>query len=118
MTNKRQLKKYIHNTCGELAAELILASRIFDGYDQAAVDKIIIEIAALQNAALSNANFSFDKVAHDFENKAEYRKALCSYRRIAYAKLLDDFSTDIEALVKQMNEVTPQTVRDTFKSLN
>ena len=44
MTNKRQLKKYIHNVCGDLASEILIACQLFDGYDEVAVEKVIIDI--------------------------------------------------------------------------
>ncbi len=115
MTNKRQLKKYVHYVCGDLAAEIILARRLFDGYDNDAVNNIIIEIAALQETTIANVSFDFDKVAKDFESRAAYHKALRAYNHTAYGKLVEDFHKGVGEIVKKMNEITPQQVRDTFK---
>ncbi len=116
MTNKRQLKKYVKYVCGDLAAEIIIARHIFDGYDNKAVEKLVLDIAQLQETTLANISFAFDKAKHDFASAAEYRKALTTYRHTAYKKLLDEFHNGVEAIVKEMNAITPQTVRDTFKS--
>lgn len=115
MTNKRQLKKYIHNVCGDLASEILIARQLFDGYDEVAVEKVIIDIAALQEDAIAKVSFAFDKAPSSFENEADYRKALKAYRRTAFAKLLVDFDYKVEEIVKQMNAITPQKVRDALK---
>lgn len=115
MTNKRQLKKYFRYVCGDLAAEIIVARDLFGGFDDEAVSKLIIEIADLQQGSLSRVNFSFDKSPKDFATKAEYNKALKAYHHTAYDKLLVEFDNSVEAIVKKMNEITPQEVRDAFK---
>lgn len=115
MTNKRQLKKYVRYVCGDLAAEIIIASRLFDGYDRDTVNKIISDIASLQQTTLADMSFAFDRTSREFANRAEYRRALKAYHKAAYNRLFENFDNRVNEIVKEMNEATPQTVRDSFK---
>lgn len=115
MANKRQLKKFVTNTCGALAAEIILARAAFPEIDRKAVYDIISKIAATQQETLAKASISFDKARRDFDNAAEYRKAHREYYNTAYTKLLDAFDAKINEILKEMNAALPENVRATLK---
>ena len=116
MANKRQLKKRVRYTCGDLAAELLMASHMLKGFDRQEVAEIIGEIAHLQEGTLRHATFSFDKSHASFENGAEYNKARTAYYRAAYKKLADEFNEKVGAIVKKMNAAMPQAVKDANKA--
>lgn len=115
MANKRDLKKVIRTICGDLACECMLAAEYVKGVDVEAMHKIVGEIARLQEAALANTSFSFDKVPSDFESTAEYRKARSAYNKRAYTSLRGKFNARVLEIVKQMNAAVPQAVKDANK---
>lgn len=118
MTSKRELKKYIHAVCGDLAAELLIARAVNPGFDEAKVQAIIAKIATLQVNALAHANFSFDRSEAEAKAKADgedYRKAKREYNKKAYAKLIEQFSDGVDEIVKDMNEAMPPEVREEHK---
>ena len=115
MSNKRELKKYIVNTCGALAADMIMTGYIFSAVDPTAVQKIISEVAALQADALSKCSLSFDKTPRDFENTAAYHKARRTYFATAYSQLLKEFNAQVKEIVKEMNAALPEEVKTAFK---
>jgi len=118
MANKRKIKKQIHQLCGALASELLSASCCINGFDQKRVGEIIERIAALQVTALSHCSFFFDKSAKDFENARAFRTARRSYNRKAFAKLTADTETETASILKEMNALLPQDVRDAVIAAN
>ena len=115
MATKREIKKFIRNTCGALAAEILLARAAFPSIERKAVHEVLIDAAALQNASLTKVSVSFDKRPSDFATKAEYNKARHTYFAEAYNRLLDEFDAGVCAIVKKMNAALPEEVRSTFK---
>lgn len=111
MASKRQLKKRISYVCGELAAEIILASHILDKVDQAKVNSIVGEIAALQINARGRVSVAFDKLPRDFESLADYNKARYAYFKKAFASLRSEFGDKVLDIIKQMNEAIPAEER-------
>ena len=116
MANKRELKKNIHRICGDIAAEILIASKVLKGFDSKQVAKIINEIAALQEQSLCNSSFSFDKTARDFDNVGDYRKARAKYYKAAYNQLEKDFRESVLAIVKDMNAAMPPEVKEANKT--
>lgn len=115
MSNKRDLKKFVRNTCGALAAEMLLARAAFAGIDRKETYNVISEIAELQTRTLSNMNFVFDKQAKEFETPAEYNKARHQYFTAAYNALLDKFDAAVLEIVKKMNALLPAEAKEAFK---
>ncbi len=115
MANKRELKKYITETCGAMAADMIMTGYIFPEVNPDAVENIITRIAALQSDALSKCSTSFDKAPRDFGSLADYHKARRQYFAAAYSKLLKDFNAGVNEIVKAMNAALPEKVKDAFK---
>ena len=115
MANKRELKKYIIQTCGAMAADMIMTGYIFSEVNPADVDKVISHLAALQADSLAKCSTSYDKVARDFETPADYHKARRAYFAAAYTKLLKDFNAEVSQIVKEMNAALPESVKSELK---
>lgn len=115
MATKRQLKKSVRNTCGALAAEIILARAAFPSIDRKKVHDIIVEIASLQSTTLAKTSIAFDKAPRDYDNKAEYKKARRTYFDKAYTALLDSFDNAVAEIIKMMNAALPDDVRMAIK---
>lgn len=111
MTNKRQLKKYIHRACGDMAAELLVARALWDGFKDQEVNAIVNDIAELQVKALEDCTFAFDKARRDYDNIAAYNKARAEYNKKAYGTLLRKFHESMAEIVKKMNAAMPENVR-------
>lgn len=111
MTNKRQLKKHVKYVCGELAAEILIARSLYDGFNDDAVSNIIAKIAELQVETLKNISFSFDKARRDYDNMHNYTKARAQYFGAAYNKLETTFNEKVSEIVKDMNAAMPASLR-------
>lgn len=115
MATKRDLKKFIRNTCGALAAEIILARAAFPSIERAKVYDIVSDIAALQVNTLPKVSIAYDKKPTDFTNLAEYHKARHAYYATAYDHLLESFEAQVAEIVTKMNAALPEDVRATIK---
>lgn len=113
--NKRLLKKEIRMICGDLAGECVLADIAIPGIDSKKVNDIIIEVADLQQNALSRINFSFPQGEKSFENAGVYRKARREYFKAAFRKLKGEFNAHIAEIVKKMNEALPEEQKEANK---
>ena len=58
----------IRYACGDIAAELLIASYAIKDFNRDETANIINDIASLQVDALSKCNFIFDKSKSDCEN--------------------------------------------------
>lgn len=116
MANKRQLKKSISYVCGELAGEIITAYHILNGIDEAAVNKVVCDIAALQTHARRNVTVTFDKAPRDFANRRDYNKAHRAYYAAAFGSLRKEFGEKVLAIVKEMNAAIPESERQKIKA--
>ncbi|MCM1110476.1 MAG: hypothetical protein NC336_04660 [Clostridium sp.] len=115
MSSKRNLKKAIRYTCGDVAAECLIARNYVENIDADAMNAIICKLADLQTKTLPHCSVSFDHVPSDFANRHEYRKALRAFRRQAYGKLRGEFNNSLAAIVKEMNEQLPQAQKEANK---
>ncbi|MCM1029440.1 MAG: hypothetical protein NC342_07200 [Pseudoflavonifractor sp.] len=116
MTSKRQLKKYLTETCGALAAECMIAEQYVDGIDCAAMDAIILDIARLQDHAVSRVSISFDKVPSDFDNGRAYSSARRAYFSDAFHRLVKEFDEKVADIIKAMNAQLPAAQREANKA--
>lgn len=107
MASIRKVKKSVHYTCGDLAAEILIASHAINGFDREKAYKIVNDIAALQTDSISKCSFSFDKARKDFENESAYNKAKAAYYRAAFNKLITSFNDRVVEIVKEMNAALP-----------
>lgn len=115
MSSIRRTKKEIRYSCGDIAAELLIASHAIKGFDRTTAREIIGEIASLQVDALSKCSFAYDKSLSDFENGKEYRKARRKYVAAAFRKLHEEVANRMQAIVDKMNAAMPQHIKDAVK---
>lgn len=115
MANKRDLKKQIKYICGDLATECIMAAEYVAGVDGKVMRQIVVDIALLQENALQNTSFSFDKIPSDFANRKEYNAAREKYYRTAFKVFHEKFMTRIQDIVKSMNAALPDSVKENNK---
>ena len=116
MANKRQLKKHVQAVCGELATELLITRHLFDDLDNEKVNKIITEIAILQETTIANCTFALDKACKDLESRHDFNQARNSYYHKAFHHLIDEFNKGVIEIVKHMNEALPADVKKQFKA--
>lgn len=116
MANKRELKKFIRNTCGALASEIIIARAVFPAISRKEVHNIVAQIAALQCTTVAKVGIVFDKAPGDYESAKEYHKERKQYFATAFKALIDQFDKDVEAIVKRMNAALPEDVRAEIKA--
>ena len=93
--------------CGDLAAESITAMHLIKGIDRKKLNDAVLKAARLQSHSLDNSNITFDKTPRDFANKQEYRKARRSYFAAAYRSLRENFNSQVDEIIKEMNEALP-----------
>ncbi len=117
MTSKRQLKKYFTNVCGALATECVMAAEYVDGIDINAMDNVILEIARLQDHAVSRVSIAFDKAPSDFESGRAYTAARRAYFAEAFKALIMEFEEKVAAIVKEMNALLPAAQREANKAI-
>ena len=107
MANKRDLKKQISYICGDIATECLIAAEYVKGINKDEMRNIVCKLALLQENALKNVSFAFDKVPGDFSSRNEYKKARAAHR--------EKFNTRIQEIVKEMNAALPQEAKDANK---
>lgn len=112
MASIRKFKKQVRYACGDMAAETLIASYYINGFSRQDAEKIINDVANLQVDTLGKCKFYFDKVAADFANRSEYRKARRRYFKAAFNKLHDNFRQGMEAVVKEMNGALPTEAKE------
>lgn len=115
MANKRELKKFIRNSCGAAADEMLLARSAFPSISRKAVYDVIQKLAALQGASLRLVSIAYDKTPRSFDSVAAYRADRAAYYRAAYNKLLEEFDAKMSEIVKDMNAALPDEVRQALK---
>lgn len=116
MSNIRELKKEVKYVCGDLAAECLISRSLLKGVDAQVMDKIVGDIAALQQNALANSHFHFDKRPEDFPTRRDYNRARSEYFRKGYEAFRTHFMDHVEEIVKKMNAALPQAVKDANKA--
>lgn len=116
MASIRKTKKNIRYACGDIAAELLIASHAIKDFNRAETNKIISDIASLQVAALSKCSFDFDKAKSDFENGKAYKDARRKYAAAAFHKLNEEMGKRMQEIVDKMNAAMPQHIKDALKA--
>lgn len=119
MANKRNLKKMIRFACGDIAGECICAKAYIDGLDYEKMDEVVCKVALLQVKTTDKISVCFDKTVKGFNgDKKEYRKARNAYYRACYTELKKEFKDALIEIVKEMNALLPQEVKDANKASN
>lgn len=107
-TSKRTVKKQIRYSCGDIAAECIIARNFVEGVDAEAMNAIVCRVADLQTEMLSHCTVAFDRTPRDFANRREYARALHAFRKAAFDNLRKEFNTRALEIVKDMNAAMPK----------
>ncbi|MDE6276937.1 MAG: hypothetical protein K2M06_02405 [Muribaculaceae bacterium] len=115
MSNRRELKKYVHAVCGDLAAGILETSYAFGNVKKSDVIDIVNDIASLQIDTLAKISIAFDKTPSAME-AGEYRKARRAYYRSAAKALLDEFHKSVDEILKKINAALPEEVRAELKA--
>lgn len=102
MANKRILKKNIASVCGDVAGVCLFSDEI-QNVEGAKIAQMIVDLAELQDSTIAKVSVSYDKIASDFDNKKEYRKAKAAYFKTAYNTLIAQFNEQLQAIVHEMN---------------
>ncbi|MDE6287135.1 MAG: hypothetical protein K2L99_09115, partial [Muribaculaceae bacterium] len=92
------------------------AAACIEGFDEARVNELVGRIAALQVNGLSHCTFAFDKTPADFASPRAFNAARRAYNRAAFNKLAEDTRAEVNAILKEMNSMLPQSVRDAVKA--
>lgn len=109
MANKRQLKKAILRTCGDVAGECIFACEAFGKEaDYENWDKIILEVALLQAEAINRVSESFKQQPKEFANGKEYKKARRVHSKQVVAEIKDLMTNTLKEVATKMNELMPK----------
>lgn len=117
MANKRDLKQMIRFVCGDIAGECIYAKACVEGIDDEKMDEIICKVALLQVKTTDRVSVCFDKNLKSFNNdKKAYNKARNQYYKACYSELKKEFKIALEEIVKEMNALLPQEVREANKA--
>lgn len=116
MANKRDLKARIRYACGEIAGECILTKDYVPGIDEEKVDDIVCAVALLQVRTVDRVSVCFDRTVKAFPDKKAYRRARKDYFKRCYAELKKEFQASLVEVVKDMNALLPQEVRDANKA--
>lgn len=118
MSSKRVLKKEIRRVCGNLASECILAQEAFPSIDKEKMHQVVVQIATLQEHALQRVSAGFDRAKLSFDSGREYRAARHAYYQKAFADIKEEFNSRVAEIVKEMNALLPQEVKDANKEAN
>ena len=117
MASKRDLKKLIKFTCGDIAGECIFAKVYFNGVDQDKMDEIIVRCACMQTTLIDKVSVWFDKTLKSFSGNAkEYRKARKAYYQDCYKAIKAELSEAVTELVAEMNAALSQEQKDANKA--
>lgn len=114
-SNKRLLKKEIRNICGALAGECVIAKITIPEINPETLNKIIYELAELQENALKRVSVEFPQAPKAFATAKEYNDARAKYFKAAFTSLKNEFNKHVEAIVKEMNDALPQAQKDANK---
>lgn len=109
MANKRQLKKAIYRTCGDVAGECIFAADAFgteENYEK--WDQIIIDAALLQAEAVKRVSTAFDKQPKDFANGKEFKKAHRAFAKQVVKEISELMTSKLQEIAGKMNELMPK----------
>ena len=116
MASIRKTKKSIRYACGDIAAELLIASHAIKDFNRSETAGIINDIAGLQVDSLAKCSFDFDKAKSDFENGKLYRVARRKYAAAAFRKLNEEMDKRMQDIVDKMNAAMPQHIKEAVKA--
>lgn len=105
MQSKRDLKKQIRYICSEVVAECLLLGEVCPDDQLDEVNRLIVDIAILQEDTIAKMSIDFDKAAKEFPSRKDYNKARNAYYRKAFTTLTKQFNEVLSDCVHRMNKV-------------
>lgn len=105
---KRNIKKEIRRSCGEVACEALFAESLINGVDKDAMQRAIITAAHLQETSLRKISVAFDKTPRDFASRKEYNKARRVYFKKVFAAINAEFGDTLRQVAETMNGAMPR----------
>lgn len=105
MQSKRDLKKQIRYICGDLVGECLIIAEVCPEEKLPEVNRLIIDLAILQEETIAKINFNFDKTPKSFATAQEYNKARSAYYREAFRTLHKQFNIALADAVHRMNTI-------------
>lgn len=114
-SNKRLLKKEIRSICGALAGECVIAKITIPGINPESLNKVIYELAELQENALKRVSVEFPQSPKAFPTMKEYHVARAKYFKAAFSSLKNEFNAHVEGIVKEMNSLLPKEQKEANK---
>ncbi len=112
MANKRTLKKFIRNTCGAIAAETLMATAIFPEIKEEDAHNIVRKAAHLQAEFLPKVNVAGRTFVATVEKPTHMATP---HRNPAVKALIEEFDKAVVELVKEMNAIFPDSVKQVLK---
>lgn len=117
MASKRDLKKLIKITCGDIVGECVFAKLYFDGVNQDKMDEIIVRTACLQTSAIDKVTVWYDKTLKSFDGDVRaYRKARNEYYKCCFNAIKAELSEAVSEIVAEMNAALSQEQKDANKA--
>lgn len=117
MANKKDLKQTIRYVCGNIAGNCIYAKSYIENIDEDKMDEVVCKIALLQVNTTDKVSVKFDKSVKDFnKDKKSYLAARKKFFSQYYAGVRAEFKSALEEIVKEINALIPQEVKDANKA--
>ncbi len=105
MANKRQAKKAICRSCGEIAGVCLTLQAQNPEANFEKWDELVIDTALLQVSALKQVSPRFGKKVKDYPTARDYRRARREFHLQHQQQLADYMRTNMAALAKRINEL-------------
>ena len=105
MSNKRDLKKAIKRACSSAVGAIL------DTYEENRANEwgeLIVQVALIQQGALSKVMTAFDREPGSFANGREYRKARKAFARSVVKGITDYMRDELGEVAREMNALTPK----------
>ena len=105
MANKRQLKKAICRSCGEIAGVCLTSQLDNPDANFEKWDDLVIDTAMLQVNALKKVCPAFRKKVKEFGDAKSYRKARKEFYKNNVKELSEFFRGEVAKLAQRVNEL-------------
>lgn len=116
MANKREFKKAIEAIGASACDSMVSAYYDIKDADQEKISQAIEKLLGATAAAKSNADIAFRKKVREFENIKEYLKAKKAFYKDLFKNISDNFSTELNGALKELNAAVPQAAKEENKA--
>ncbi|MBR6282898.1 MAG: hypothetical protein IKR25_01220 [Muribaculaceae bacterium] len=107
MANKRQLKKAICRSCGEIAGVCLTSQAEHDEANYNEWDQLVIDTALLQVKTVKGVNARFKQKVKDYPTPQAYRKARKAFHKECVKQLADNMNKQVAEIAHRINELMP-----------